>query len=149
MTLMKKEGTNMITGFEGICLYVRNQDEALDFYVNKLGFEKRVDVQGGPDFRWVTVSPPGNQGIEITLYRPGAQDGEELAPRWLSQVGQHPRWAFTTDDCHATYEELRSRGVHFLSSPSEMPYALEGVTIEALLEDLYGNVVVLHEKRPR
>lgn len=132
----------MITGFEGICLYVRDQDAALDFYVNKLGFEKRADMQAD-DFRWVTVSPPGVQGIAITLYRPGPQDGEEQAQRWLSQVGQHPRWAFTTDDCRATFEELTARGVHFLSPPTDMPYA-----VEALLEDLYGNVIVLHERRP-
>src|SRR6516164_2086414 len=125
----------MLTGFEGICLYVRDQEETLDYYVNKMGFEKRTDV-GGPDFRWVTVSPPGTQGIEITLYRPGPQDGEEQAQRWLSQVGQHPRWAFTTNDCQGTYEELSRRGVHFISPPTQMPYALAGVTIEALCEDL-------------
>jgi predicted enzyme related to lactoylglutathione lyase len=132
----------MITGFEGICLYVRDHDEALDFYVNKLGFEKRIDVEVAPGFRWVTISPPGTQGIEITLYRPGVQDGQEEARRLSEQIGQHPRWAFITDDCRGTYEELRARGVRFLSPPTDMSYALE-----ALLEDPYGNVLVLHERR--
>ncbi len=138
---MKKEGTNMITGFEGLCLYVRDQDEALDFYVNKLGFEKRLDMQVGPDFRWVMISPPGAPGVEIVLYRPGPQDGEEEARRLLNLVGKHPRWAFFTNNCQGTYEELQARGVHFLSPPAQMPHA-----IEALFEDPYGNVCVLHER---
>jgi catechol 2,3-dioxygenase-like lactoylglutathione lyase family enzyme len=141
---MKKEGTNMITGFEGICLYVHDQDEALDFYVNKLGFEKRLDMQVSSDFRWVMISPPGTQGVEIVLYRPGPQDGEDEAQRLLKLVGKHPRWAFLTENCQDTYEELRARGVPFISPPAHLPHA-----IEALFEDPYGNVCVLHERPAR
>jgi predicted enzyme related to lactoylglutathione lyase len=132
----------MITGYEGTCLYVRNQDDALDFYVHKLGFEKRADMQSDSGLRWVTVSPPGGQGIEITLYQPGDYDGEQEYHRLMNLIGHHPRWAFTTDDCQKTYEELSQRGVQFISPPIDMSYA-----IEALIVDLYGNILVLHERR--
>jgi predicted enzyme related to lactoylglutathione lyase len=130
----------MITGFEGICLYVRDQDEALKFYVEKLGFVVRSDIQAEGAFRWVTVSPPGQQGIEVTLYRPGPWDGDDAA-RLEGLIGQHPRWAFLTDDCQGTYADLTARGVHFITPPTTMPYA-----IEALFEDIYGNVFVLHQR---
>jgi catechol 2,3-dioxygenase-like lactoylglutathione lyase family enzyme len=131
----------MITGFEGICLYVRDQDEALDFYMGKLGFEKRLDLQIGPEFRCVMISPPGTPGVEIVLYRPGPQDGEEEAERLRHLIGKHPRWAFLTPNCQETYEQLQARGVHFLSPPTHMPHA-----IEALFEDPYGNICVLHQR---
>ena len=130
----------MITGFEGICLSVRDQDEALDFSVNKLGFEKRLDIQVNSEFRWVMISPPGAPGVEIVLYRPGPQDGEEEAERLLNLIGKHPRWAFLTTNCQETYEQLRARGAHFLSPPAQMSHA-----IEALFEDPYGNSCVLHQ----
>ena len=58
----------MITNLESVTVYVNDQDQALDFYVNKLGFEKRADNPMGPGMRWVTVAPPGGK-TEIVLAR--------------------------------------------------------------------------------
>jgi uncharacterized glyoxalase superfamily protein PhnB len=111
-------------------LWVHDQDEALAFYTQKLGFEVRADVtlpEMG-NFRWLTVGPAG-QDISIVLMAiPGApvmdpETGEQV--RELMAKGFAGTIFLTTDDCYASYEELKSRGVEFVEEPEERPYGID------------------------
>jgi catechol 2,3-dioxygenase-like lactoylglutathione lyase family enzyme len=119
---------------------VDDQDEALRFYTEKLGLEKKADEAFGPGFRWLTVAPEQDDTVEITLEKPDWPEDEEEADRRAAMIGKQPALAFSVDDCHATYETLRERGVEFTSEPEERPYG-----IEAVANDLYGNGIVLVE----
>ncbi|WP_248905411.1 VOC family protein [Halocatena marina] len=119
---------------------VEEQDAALRFYTEKLGLEKKGDETFGPEARrWVTVAPKQDDTVEIVLEPLDWFEGEE-AERRGAMLGRQPALAFTVDDCHATYETLRERGVEFTSEPKTQPYG-----IEAVATDLYGNGVVLVE----
>ena len=123
-------------------IYVRDYDEALDFYVNKLGFVKRTDFEMGPEQRWVTVAPPDQKEVEIVLLKPNAAwHGAENVEPMLQRVGQSVTWSYGTDDCQAAYETLTARGVTFRSPPTKQMYG-----IEAVLEDLYGNSISLLQR---
>ncbi len=111
-------------------LWVHDQDEALAFYTQKLGFEVRADVtlpEMG-NFRWLTVGPAG-QDISIVLMAiPGPpvmnpDTGEQV--RELMAKGFAGTIFHTTDDCYASYEELKSRGVEFVEEPEERPYGID------------------------
>src|SRR5438309_651909 len=106
----------MITHVKSTTVFVSDQDRAVDFYVNKLGFEKRSDERLD-GFRWLTVSPHGQPDLELTLLRPDPpmQDEETAAQiRALVAKGAFGGGVLETDDCHATYQELSARGVVFL-----------------------------------
>ena len=118
-------------------IYVLDQDEALDFYVGKLGLEVGADVEMG-FMRWLTVSVPGRPEQQILLEKPGAPAmSEETAEqvRELVTKGAMGGWLIlTTDDCHKTYETLLERGVEFTEEPTERPYG-----IDCGLRDPFGN----------
>jgi len=112
-------------------LWVHDQDEALAFYTGKLGMEVRSDVtlpEMG-DFRWLTVGPPGQEDFSIVLMAiPGspvmsAETAEEV--RGLMAKGFAGTVFLTTDDCQASYEELKGRGVEFTEEPEERPYGID------------------------
>jgi len=125
----------MITRLARVTIYVHNQDEALAFYTEKLGLEKRSDVTFGPGARWLTVAPAGQADFEILLQSPvPAMHGAEFAQKISERVGQGTTWVFFTDDCRADYATLKGRGVSFSSEPQEQPYG-----VEAVFQDLYGN----------
>lgn len=125
----------MITHLARVTIIVRDQDEALRFYTETLGFVKRADAQFGPGARWLTVAPQGQRELEIVLQRPDpAMHGEREAAEMLARVGQNPTWVLHSTDCQADYARLVERGVTFTSAPTEQPYGLE-----AVLLDLYGN----------
>src|SRR6202046_2814861 len=112
-------------------LWVHDQDEALAFYTNKLGFEVRSDVtlpEMG-DFRWLTVGPAGQPDIAITLMAipgPPVMDPETAEQvKALVAKGFAGTVFLTTDDCQATYEELLARGVEFSETPEERPYGID------------------------
>jgi catechol 2,3-dioxygenase-like lactoylglutathione lyase family enzyme len=129
-------------------LWVHDQDEALAFYTEKLGMEVRADVtlpEMG-DFRWLTVSPPGQEDVSIVLMAipgPPVMDAETA-----QQVGELVSKGFagtaflTTDDCRASYEELKARGVEFTEAPEERPYG-----IDSGFRDPSGNSIRLTEVR--
>jgi len=112
-------------------LWVHDQDEALAFYTEKLGMEVRADVTLPElgDFRWLTVGPPGQEDIAITLMAipgPPVMDAETADDvRSLMSKGFAGTMFLTTDDVHASYEELRSRGVEFTETPEERPYGID------------------------
>ncbi len=119
-------------------IYVLDQDQAKDFYVNKLGFEVTADA-GMPDgFRWLTVSPKGQTDLQIILMKlkPGPKlqqkDVDYIAD--LMKKGAFGAGVFQTSDCRKTYEELKAKGVEFLSPPTDKFYG-----VEAILKDPFGN----------
>jgi len=120
-----------------VSIMVRDLDEALDFYVGKLGFVKIADMPMGEGARWVTIAPAEQQGgLTINLFHPNMLWNGPDAEEMLSRVGQNPGWVYNTDDCQKTYEELSAKGVTFRSPPTEQMYG-----VEAVCEDLYGNTI--------
>ena len=112
-------------------LWVHDQDEALDFYTKKVGLEVRADVtlpEMG-DFRWLAVGPAGQPDFAIVLMAiPGqpVMDSETAEQvRTLMAKGFAGTIFLTTDDCRASYEELKSRGVEFTEEPEERPYGID------------------------
>jgi uncharacterized glyoxalase superfamily protein PhnB len=112
-------------------LWVHDQDAALEFYTKKLGFEVRQDVTLAEmgDFRWLTVGPAGQTDIAIVLMAiPGPP---VMEPETAGQVADLMGKGFAgtvflaTDDCQASYEDLRARGVEFTEAPEERPYGID------------------------
>ena len=130
----------MISHVSRITIVVKDQTEALRFYTEKLGFEKRSDVPMGPGRRWVTVAPPNDKVLEIVLQPVDWFDGDERE-RKLAQVGQNPTLVLAVPDCRETSAVLKERGVDFAEPPA--PQAWGGV--QAVARDLYGNHLVLVE----
>jgi predicted enzyme related to lactoylglutathione lyase len=128
----------MIQKMSHASVYVTDQQKALEFYRDKLGFEVRTDATMEGGFRWLTVGPKNQPDFEIALMEPkaGFMFDEETAGqiRALVEKGALGAGVFDTDDCRATYEELKSKGVEFMQPPAERPYG-----IEALFKDNSGN----------
>ncbi len=128
----------MITKMSHVTLFVNNQDEAKDFYVNKLGFEVRTDqtIDGG--FRWLTVWPKTQKDLEIVLMEPKAgpmlDDEAAAAVRLLLKKGVLGSGVFQVDDCRKTYQDLKAKGVQFAGAPEDKFYG-----VEAIMKDGLGN----------
>ena len=112
-------------------LWVHDQDEALAFYTEKLGFEVRGDVtlpEMG-DFRWLTVAPAGQDDMAVVLMAiPGPPVMDEATARQVEELmakGFSGTVFLTTDDCQGDYEKLRERGVEFTETPEERPYGID------------------------
>jgi catechol 2,3-dioxygenase-like lactoylglutathione lyase family enzyme len=126
----------LITGLSHSTIWVLDQDEALAFYTEKLGFEVNTDATTD-DFRWLTVNPPDRPDHELVLLVPGPPMMDEESAEQVKALvakGALGAGAFETDDCRATYAELDARGVTFLSEPTERFYG-----IEATFRDNSGN----------
>jgi catechol 2,3-dioxygenase-like lactoylglutathione lyase family enzyme len=112
-------------------VWVNDQDEALAFYTEKLGMEVRSDVTMPEmgDFRWLTVSPPGQEDVAIVLMAvPGAPVFDEETRnqiRELTAKGAASAIFLTTDDVRADYERLKGLGVEFVEAPEERPYGID------------------------
>src|SRR5690242_17046338 len=101
----------MSQGVEVAGIYVRDQDEALQFYVEKLGFEVSTDVRNG-DYRWLTVRHPDQPGFNLGLFRPQAPVVDESTAQQLNEAvakGAMPPLVLVVDDCRAAFEEMRRR----------------------------------------
>lgn len=118
----------MITKMSHAMVWVLNQQEALEFYTNKLGFEVRTDATMDGGFRWLTVGPKGQPDFEVILMEPspGFMLDEATAKqvRDLVQKGKLGGGVFDTADCRATYEELSAKGVEFMGPPEEQSWGL-------------------------
>jgi predicted enzyme related to lactoylglutathione lyase len=135
----------MITKLSHATIYVLDQKKAVEFYTEKLGFEIRIDVSMDGGFRWVTVGPKGQPDIELVLYQAGGGMLDEETASHLRAVleqGSMGPGVFRTDDCRATYEQLKAKGVEFVSPPEEQPYG-----IEAVFRDGCGNQFSLTQRR--
>jgi len=128
----------MIQRMSHASIFVLDQEVARDFYVNKLGFEVNTDQTMPNGFRWLTVTPKGQPGFEIILMKvapgPKLQQEDVATMTGLIKKGALGAGAFDTADCRKTYEELKAKGVEFLSEPTEQFYG-----IEAVFKDPFGN----------
>ena len=130
-------------------LWVHDQDTALNFYTEKLGFEVRSDVtlpEMG-DFRWLTVGPPGQEDVDIVLMRvPGPPVFEPETKAEIESLmakGLAGTVFLTTDDVRRDYETLSARGVEFSETPEDRPYG-----IDCGLRDPSGNSLRLTQLKP-
>jgi len=129
-------------------LWVHDQEEALAFYTQKLGWQVRADVtlpEMG-DFRWLLVSPPGQEDLSVVLMAiPGPPVFEEETASMIRELmarGVGSGIFLTTDDVYGSYEDLRARGVEFVDTPEERPYG-----IDASFRDPSGNQLRLTQER--
>ena len=128
----------MISRLSHACIFVLNQQEALEFYTQKLGMEVRMDQTMDGGFRWVTVGTKEQPDLEIILFevKAGPMMDEETVRQFRSLIaaGKMGAGVFQTRDCRKTYQELKVKGVEFTSPPQDRFYG-----IEAILKDNSGN----------
>ncbi len=130
----------MIKYVHSATILVKDQDQAVDFYVNKLGFEKRRDSPFGENSRWIEVAPPGGQA-SLALLRPedvGQGEGGQATPT----VGGPTGVSLVVEDIEATYQELAGKGVNFAGPPQEMPWGAKATW----MTDQDGNNYFLTEQ---
>ena len=136
----------MISKMSHTCVYVLDQQDALDFYTNKLGFKVVTNAKMGENMDWITVCPPEQPDLEITLMpivEGMVMDKESVDQlRSLVQRGTFGFGVFECNDIYGTYEELKSKGVEFIKAPKEEFYG-----IEALFKDNSGNWFSLGQKK--
>src|SRR5277367_6334966 len=109
----------MSHGVQEVGLYVRDQDEAVAFYVDKLGFRIHTDVLNG-DYRWLTVQHPEQPSFQLGLFMPGPPVHDEATAQTLRAIvakGAMPPLVLGVDDCRAAYDRLQARGVEFTQEP--------------------------------
>ena len=126
----------MSQGVEVVGVYVRDQDEALAFYVEKLGFRMHTDVGSG-DYRWLTVQHPEQPSFQLGLFTPGPpvlDAATAQAMRAMVAKGAMPPLVLTVNDCRAAYERMRAQGVEFTQEPVDR-YG----TVDAGFRDPSGN----------
>ena len=128
----------MIRRMSHATIFVNNQNEALEFYRDKLGFKVHTDAMVGDDFRWLTLCTKDDPEFEIVLMepKPGMLMDEETSNqlRAIMDKGVLGAGVFNTDDCRGAYEELKAKGVEFMSEPAERFYG-----VEAIFRDNSGN----------
>jgi catechol 2,3-dioxygenase-like lactoylglutathione lyase family enzyme len=136
----------MITKLNHVSIFVLDQDSAYDFYVNKLGFTVHTDASMGPGKRWLTVCPPEQPDLEITLMAIDEgmmfKNGSAQVMRDLVANGTFGFGVFECNDLLATYEELSAKGVEFTKPPTKEFYGYE-----ALFKDDSGNWFSLGQKK--
>ena len=126
----------MSQGVQVTGLYVRDQDEALKFYVEKLGFRVHTDVRNG-DYRWLTVQHPDQTSFQLGLFVPGPPALDAATAQTVCAVvakGAMPPLVLAVDDCRAAYERMRARGLEFTQEPVDR-YG----TVDAGFRDPSGN----------
>jgi len=129
----------MITRLNVASIYVLDKEEALDFYVNKLGLEKGNDVRQG-DYRWLTVRVPGQPETEVSLEQPGPPLHDDATAEQLRELitkGALGGLVWITDDARALYETLKERGVtDFIQEPTDHFYGTD-----MAVRDPFGNAL--------
>ena len=138
----------MINKLSVVDFWVKDQNEALRFYTEKLGFEIRTDFTAG-NYRWLTVGLKSQPDLEFALaaLKPyGALTQEDINQLTkLVEEGKMRSGVWKTDDCQKTYETLKERGVEFVQPPTDRPYGI----IEAVFKDNSGNIFVLSQDKPQ
>ncbi len=121
----------MLKSLTNVAIWVHDQDEALAFYTEKLGLELRDDVTVPElnNFRWLTVGIPGQEDVAVSLVAvPGPPVFDEETRAQILNVmakGAAGGLIFSTDDCQASYEELKNKGVECQQEPSDQPYGVD------------------------
>jgi catechol 2,3-dioxygenase-like lactoylglutathione lyase family enzyme len=121
-----------------ITLLVEDQDEALKFYTDKLGFQKRQDTVIAEKTRWVTVSPRGQTDLELTFVVANTEPKRKAVGK---QAGDHVFLTLETDDCRKEYKALKAKGIKFYRKPQVQSWG-----VDVVLEDLYGNLFDLVQR---
>jgi catechol 2,3-dioxygenase-like lactoylglutathione lyase family enzyme len=109
----------MSQGIEVVGLYVRDQEEALAYYVEKVGFRVHTDVRNG-DYRWLTVQHPDQLSFQLGLFKPGVPTHDAATAQTLLEMvakGAMPPLVLVVDDCRASYDQMSARGVEFTQEP--------------------------------
>lgn len=109
----------MSKGIGVVGLYVHDQDEALDFYVNKLGFAVHADARNGA-YRWLTVKHPNQPTFELGLFAPQEPVMDAATAQTMREMvakGAMPPLVLVVEDCKAAYEDMRKKGVEFTQEP--------------------------------
>jgi catechol 2,3-dioxygenase-like lactoylglutathione lyase family enzyme len=136
----------MINRLSVATIWVKDQNEALRFYTEKLGFEIRADFTNG-DYRWLTVGMKGQPDLEIQLaaLKPSHALTQEEVDHLtkLVEAGKLGIGPWKTDDCQKTYETFKARGVEFVQPATDRPYGI----IEAIFKDNSGNIMVLSQDK--
>ncbi len=136
----------MINKLSVATIWVKDHNDALRFYTEKLGFELRADFTNG-DFRWLTVGLNSQPEIEFqlaALIPSHALTQEEVNNLTeLVEAGKMGIGPWKTDNCQKTYETLKNNGVEFVQPPTDRPYGI----IEAIFKDNSGNVMVLSQDK--
>jgi catechol 2,3-dioxygenase-like lactoylglutathione lyase family enzyme len=120
-----------------ICLLVKNYDETIQFYTEKLGFELKQDENYGENMRWVTLRASSQSDLQIGLSLAETETDLNLVGR---QSGSFPFFSLEVEDCFVEYENLQAKGVHFVQQATQTPYG-----ISAMYEDLYGNLIFMRQ----
>ena len=126
----------MSDGVGVVGLYVRDQEEALAFYVEKVGFRVHTDVQNG-DYRWLTVQLPDQPSFQLGLFTPGPPVLDEATARTVREIvakGAMPPLVLMVENCRAAYDRMRACGVEFTQEPIDR-YG----TVDAGFRDPSGN----------
>ncbi|MDH7801932.1 MULTISPECIES: VOC family protein [unclassified Rhizobium] len=126
----------MKNGVQVVGLYVLDQDEALQFYVEKLGFRVHTDARNG-DYRWLTVQHPDQPDFQLGLFRPQAPVVDDATVQDLMEAvakGAMPPLVLVVDDCQAAFDVMHKRGVEF----TQEPIARYG-SVDASFRDPSGN----------
>ncbi|MGF6229687.1 catechol 2,3-dioxygenase-like lactoylglutathione lyase family enzyme [Inquilinus ginsengisoli] len=111
----------MSQGVGVVGLYVRDQDEALHFYIEKLGFRVHTDAQNG-DYRWLTVQHPDQPSFQLGLFSPQSPTVDAATVQALREIvakGAMPPLVLIVDDCRAAHDRMLARGVEFTQEPIE------------------------------
>src|SRR5882724_92927 len=137
MCYPRRRPHNMLSSINIHGVFVLDQDEALDFYVGKLGFEVANDYDLG-FMRWLTIRVPGEEGREILLEKPGPPAMDDASAAQVREILTKGATGYavgvTTDDCRKTYDELLAKGVEFTQEPIERFYGTD-----CGLRDPFGN----------
>jgi uncharacterized glyoxalase superfamily protein PhnB len=132
-----------ITRLNFATILVRDYDEALHWYTEVLGFTKLRDQSFGAGHRWVVVAPKGQKEIGIVLAMPRPLAAGDKTADHMDRLGKETNWVFQVEDVRRLYETLSARGVKFVEKPTDQPWG----TVQAVFEDLYGNIFVVESPR--
>ncbi len=132
----------MISALKHVTIVVKDQDQALRWYTETLGLEKRTDRRMGKE-RWLSVGVKNQPWPEIVLQQPSVEAyGQETYDKKMAQVGQSTTWVYAVSDCRAFVESLRLKGTRIVGEPEDKPWG-----ISTLVADLYGNVLNLVQSK--
>jgi catechol 2,3-dioxygenase-like lactoylglutathione lyase family enzyme len=135
----------MSEGVQVVGLYVRDQDEAVEFYVEKLGFRIHTDARNG-DYRWLTVQHPDQPTFQLGLFKPQAPTLDDATAQAVQEIvakGAMPPMVLVVDNCRTAYDRLAARGVEFTQEPVDRYGA-----VDASFRDPSGNGWKMIEARP-
>ncbi|MDX2162853.1 MAG: VOC family protein [bacterium] len=121
-------------------IFVRDQEEAVQWYSEKLGFRKAADMPMSETARWVTMSLPEQPGLEIVLEAPSMANNEAMATDMRARIGKSNALVFEVADVRQLVDELKAKGVKFVMDPTDFPWGTQ-----AVFADLYDNQFVISQ----